>query len=237
MYTIIMKPNKELVASNVAKVFQRENAVDKIQILLPEFYEDLDIKSSLVTLKYVDQTRTAHSESLVLDEELYKDTYLRYTLPITTELTKYAGDITIWISIVKVDLDNMLQYVLHSGEYTITVSPLADLYTMVADDTLDAIDQRMAELSAKLAATDILADEFAKNQVDDLEISEDGLLQVTANSTPKGKGVYVLRPIEDPDNVITDGVIDLDDIKNPEDAPTPPIEEDEEPVVEEEDGE
>ena len=40
-------------------------------------------------LKSIDQGNEVHSEILIKDEEVYKESYLRYTLPIDTNLTIY----------------------------------------------------------------------------------------------------------------------------------------------------
>lgn len=213
MYTIVMKADKTLVATQKIKIYQRENAVDKIQFLLPVKYGEIELEKFLVTLKYVDPTDTVHSETLVRDEEIYKEEFLRYTLPFTTALTRNEGDISVWLTAVRVDPENEVQYVLHTGEHNITVSPLKDLYYTVPGEALEAIDQKMVQLSGMVEALDKLGEEFARKQVDDLSINENGLLQVSTNKVPHGDGVYINAPVEDIDSNPHDGVIDLDDLR------------------------
>ena len=130
-----MRDDKSLVATSKAQIFQREKLVDKIQFLIPPTYEDHDLSEYNVLLKYTDQGNIAHAEQLTKDEELYKETYLRYTVDVDTNLTRFAGDVKLRLSFIKVsEEDELHEEVLHTGEITITVSPLSDLYQFVSDD-------------------------------------------------------------------------------------------------------
>ena len=112
LYTIIMNKQKELIVTEKTYLYQRENLADKIQFLIPPEYNDLSLTDFTAVLKYVDQGNVAHAETLTKDDELYKGK-IRYTLPIDTSLTRFAGDISIRITFSKVDMDTKKQYVLH----------------------------------------------------------------------------------------------------------------------------
>lgn len=190
MYTIIMNDDKSLRKGETVKIYQREKLVDKLQFLLPLTYHDFDLSKFTVTLKYVDQGNIAHAEILVPSEELYQNTRRAYYLPVDTNLTKFAGTITIHLTLSKLDLNDGKQYVMHSGKTTITVSPLEDLYAFVADESLEVFDRKMFELEAKIQATDMLVGDIEANQVDDLVMNGD-LLQLSARDVPVGNGVKI----------------------------------------------
>lgn len=207
---IRMNNFKQLLITSDSKLYQRENIIDKFLILLPLTYDDLDLSKFTVTWEYVDPTKTARSEQLELGEDLYKDKYLQYTLPIDSKMTYYQGNITAKISAVWVDPDNPdKRYVLHTGEIIIPISPLSDYYALVDSDTLNAIDQRMLNLNAQIGALDMLTQELAENQVDDLNLDDDNLLRVSANGVPKGNGVEIMVNPIDLDGQ-SDGILDLD---------------------------
>ena len=89
MYTILMNSDKSLVCTSRTTLYQRDKLVDKLQILIPQTYEDINLSDFTAVLKYIDQGNEVHSEILIKDEEVYKESYLRYTLPIDTNLTIY----------------------------------------------------------------------------------------------------------------------------------------------------
>lgn len=160
MYTILMKADKSLVATVRATLFQREKLVDKIQFLIPYMYEDLDIRDCQIVLKYIDQGNEAHTENLVMDEELYKENYVRCVMPVDTNLTQFAGDISVHLSFLTLSTEPELhEEVMHSDDIVITISPRSDLYNFVSDKSLSVIDQKMLELDAKIKALDLMVDE------------------------------------------------------------------------------
>lgn len=64
-------------------------------------------------LKYTDQANVAHAEILQKDTKLYKDR-LRYTFPIDTSLTCFAGDIPIRITFSKIDKKDIHDFLLYA---------------------------------------------------------------------------------------------------------------------------
>lgn len=211
MYAIVMNENKTLRSLSTICLYQRENLVDKIRILLPVKYNELDLSSFNVVLTYVDTANIPHSELLELQDELYKDR-LCYHLPVDTKLSKFAGDVKIRLSLSYLDLDERKQYALETSDYTITILPVNDYFAITPDENLSFINQKMMDIDTKLKEAEYLSETFAKNQVDDLVLTDD-LLQVTANGKIKGSGVKILAPTikDDLDNNPNDGIIDLDD--------------------------
>ena len=194
MYTILMRDDKGLVATSKAQIFQREKLVDKIQFLIPPKYEDHGLSEYNVLLKYTDQGNIAHAEQLTKDEELYKETYLRYTVDVDTNLTRFAGDVKLRLSFIKVsEEDELHEEVLHTGEIAITVSPLSDLYQFVSDDALETLDKKIVELDTKIKTAEKLAEEYEKSKADDILIYG-SKLQVSSGGTPIGTGVQL--PLE-----------------------------------------
>ena len=75
MYTFLLNKDKSLLATERIKIYQREKLVDKVQFILPQSYEEIDLtnKNVSIILKYVDQEGNAQSEFSVKHDELYKD--------------------------------------------------------------------------------------------------------------------------------------------------------------------
>lgn len=189
MYTIVMGQDKSLITTVKETIYRREKLVDKIQFLIPQKYNDINLSDFTAILKYLDQTDTAHSEILVKDDELYKN-HLRFTLPIDTNITKYDGDIHIRITLSKIDAEAQKQYVLHTGETTISVLPLSDYYAFVNDESLEFVDQIVGKLESKIDAVEKIAETYDKEKADNLSY-EDNKLQLTSNGEKIGNAVVI----------------------------------------------
>lgn len=190
MYTIIMNSDKSLITSVKTTLYQREKLVDKIQFLFPTIYQDLDLKTCKAILKYTDQGNVAHSEILAMDEELYKG-YLRFLLPVDTNLNQFSGDVTIRVTFTKVDTVFKKQYVLHTGEISVHINPLSDMYSFVTDESLEMIDQMVGQLDAKIKALDAIAETYERTKADDLSY-DNNTLQLKANGKKVGTPINIV---------------------------------------------
>lgn len=185
-----MNDDKSLTATVVTILYQREKLADKIQILIPPNYGELDLSEFTATLKYVDQANVPHAEILKKDTELYKE-HIRYVLPVDTELTQYAGDITIRLTFTKTDMEVKKVFVVHTGELVIKISPLKDYYSFVPDESLEFVDQIVSDLQNKISALDKIADIYDKTKADNIQIKNGKTLQLLSNHTPIGDEVTV----------------------------------------------
>lgn len=187
MYTILFKSeDKSLQATVRAKIYQRESLVDKFRFLIPQTYNDVDLSDFAVVLKYLDQGNEAQTEILTREDELYKD-YYSYILPVDTNLTRFAGDITLHLTMSKVDMEEMKEYSLETGETTITISPLSDYYHFTSNKTFDVITQKVNELNVKLEAMDKMAAAYDASKADNIKLdTESSELYLTSNGKTIG---------------------------------------------------
>ena len=188
MYTILFKPDdKSLQVTVRTKIYQRENLVDKFRFLVPSTYGDLDLADFTVVLKYLDQGNEAHAEILAKENEMYKDNYYSYILPVDTDLTRFAGDITIHLTMSKVDMEEMKEYSLEIGETTITISPLSDYYSFLSNKSFDAITQKINELNVKMEGLNKMANAYDQAKADNIKLDNDtSELYLTANGKAIG---------------------------------------------------
>lgn len=191
-----MNNDKSLTATVVTTLYQREKLADKIQILIPPNYGELDLNEFTATLKYVDQANVPHAEILKKDAELYKE-HIRYVLPVDTNLTQYAGDIAIRITLQKNDMEVRKTYVVHTGELVIKISPLKDYYSFVPDESLEFVDQIVSDLQNKISALDKIADIYDKTKADNIQIKNGKTLQLLSNHIPIGDEVTVIGEDQD----------------------------------------
>lgn len=190
MYTILMRDDKSLTTTKRTTLFQREKLVDKIQFLLPQTYGDLPISECTVVFYYTDPSNTAQMEILTQSEELYKE-HIQCLLPVDTKLSRLPGDNVGHLTILRLNAEDELhEEVLKSGEVIITISPTKEIF-IDGDMSLSAIDQRISKLMQISMAQSLATEALAEKQVDDLALTENGLLQVTAKGVPVGQGVNI----------------------------------------------
>ena len=124
MYTILLQNDKSLVATNRCTIHQREKLMDKLVFLVPKTYNDIDLTDFIIQMQYIDQGNEVQLEILSRDESSETRTdYMNYILPIDTKLTRFSGEITLKLTLPKVDMDAGKEYCLESGEYIISISP------------------------------------------------------------------------------------------------------------------
>lgn len=204
---ILMKPNKTLVLSKPSKLYQKENAVDNIVVYVPEKYNDFDLKDFVATMYYTNPGNEAYSDALIAAEESDKEGFIQYSLPVTTKITSVAGRISLYLSLVHVDLEAGKQYVLKTSNLDITVETWDDYFKYISNDSLSAIDDKIAELDTKIAEIKAIAQTEVP---DDLKLDTDtGHLQLSVDGSAIGSGVNIVVTSIDPDGT-DDGVIDLD---------------------------
>lgn len=189
MYIVVMQKDKSLLATVTTTLYQHENLVDKIFFLFPEEYNGLVLSDCTAVLKYVDQGNVPHVEVLEKADELYKNK-LQYFLPVDSLLTKFSGDIKLRITFTKTDMEVKKQYVLNTGELTISISPLSDYYSYVPDESLEIVDQMIGKLDAKIAATQAIAEIYDKKKADNLSY-EDDKLQLLSNGEKIGNAFVI----------------------------------------------
>lgn len=227
MYTILMNSDKSLSATNRITIYQREKLVDKIQFLFPQTYEDVSIQECTAMMKYIDQANVAHMEVLSMDDELYKD-HIRCQLNVDTKITRFAGDIKLRITFLKINPDNgITEEVLHSGEIILTISPMSDYFAFVSDKSLEVIDQKMAELTAKIQSTLTIAESIDKTKADDIYLDTDhGILYLKANDEKIGTDISLNDLGDTLANYTVDGLVNIitedfdDNSNNPDDENT-----------------
>ena len=216
MYTILMNSSKELIQTVRINLYQRESMINKIQFLMNATYEDdqtFDLSQFTWTIKYTDPGNVAHAEQLVLDVDLYKDKYLRATLPVDSKFSYMAGDITLRLTGIAV-IDGVT-YVLNTNDTTITIQPLRNLYQQDLDPLLDPIDQRIAQVSAQIESLEIISGVYAEDLPTDLEVDvEESKMYLVHDDIRIGHGAHIMTQVADDDESADDGVFELGDYVN-----------------------
>lgn len=216
MYTILLNNDNTFTVSHRERIMQRSKLVDKFHILVEPLYNEFDMKDFTVVIKYLlPISKKYKSEVLELSTDLYKDRY-EYVLPFDTELTTENGDIEFTVTFTKLDMDsegNGVQYVRTTDNCTLSILPISKWDDIVPDEALNAVEQKIIELSAQTQKLADMAETYDKAKADNIGINEDGSVQLKSHDEWIGNAIDVAIPgTEDTNDDSHDGIIDADEI-------------------------
>ena len=178
-------------------LMQRSKLVDEIWFLVNPKYKTCENNMSIfnVILEYIlPASKSYHSLELVQDEENYKE-YLKYVVPLDSNLSSEAGDIQLQLSFIYVGLDadgNDIQKVRKTKIAKLHITPIAAWSDIIPDASLSAIDQRIIKTQAQIAELGYYAEILNENKADNL-IYDDNTetLQLMAGRKKIGNKVSV----------------------------------------------
>ena len=209
-----------------------------------------DMSQFTCILQYIGVDGTIHAETLQrkkVDGEIvdYEDkdgnvTHMIYELPIDTSLTQLSGDLKLKLNLQCIDYEGSTssesddesapepepkQYVINSDDIIVTVLPVADYYSVVPDQSLSYINQKIAELESKQKELEATAEVYDRDKADNIELHIDKYSKCLM-LTSHGKQVGDVIDLNDLGDAITDwqesGLIKvITDEDEPDPSPEP----------------
>lgn len=207
-YIILVCDDNSLYGSQKTKIMQKEKLVNKLWFLIPPHYNGYDMSQFTVTMRYLlPISKEFTTETLVLSDEKYEE-YLKYVLPVDTNLTKEWGDIELNLTFTMVDADdngNVVQHVRKTDNYLLNIAQIPNWDALIPDSSLAALDQRILEQDAQIKALKELANAFDGNVnlVDNLVYNDDeATLQLSAKGVAVGDKVSVKDMLDEGSPVV-----------------------------------
>lgn len=217
-YTILVCDDNSLYGSCKYAIRQREKLFNDLWFLVPPCYNGYDMSKCTVTMRYLLPISGEFvTETLELSQERYME-YLKYVVPIDTNLTKECGDIKLNLTFTMLDIDgNVVQRVRKTDNYVLNIAQIPDWDSIVPDRALSALDQRILQQDAQIKALEDLINAGAgagnngtggnSGGVDNLVYdSTNETLQLTSNGVGIGNKVSIRdildggMPVVDLDN-------------------------------------
>lgn len=176
-YIFLLENDNEIIASHREVLMQRSKLVDEIWFLVnPKYKVDNDMSVFSVVLEYVlPVSKCYHSLELIKDKDGYKE-YLKYVVPLDSNLSAEAGDVELQLSFVYVGLDadgNDIQKVRKTLPAKLHITPIAAWGDIIPDSALSAIDQRIIKTQAQIKELGYYAEVFADSKADNIKYNED----------------------------------------------------------------
>ena len=170
--SLLMKDDKSLIITESTKLYQHEKLIDKIKIYIPSTYGEYDLTQFTAVLQYVTQDGTVRTASLTREPDLYQDIYMIFDVPIDTDITTYAGDVELQVTLTWVDVANDHTYVLNTGTQTITVLSLKDYFAFVPDASLSVINNAIAQLQTQIDELEAIAATYDNEKADNIVLDD-----------------------------------------------------------------
>lgn len=151
--TIIMNQNKELHRTTSPNIYQNENNADKILVLLPESYGDVNLRECSVTLNLIyptDDKVKGNIKLLEFKDELYKNTYLQCIIPITVTETSINGRIEIFLTIVHPE--NNVE--INTSSTFLEVKPHKSIDELVAEEEISLLSDYLIKMQQIMTTCD-----------------------------------------------------------------------------------
>lgn len=200
-YTIIVGSDNTLYGSHKEKIIQREKLFNKLWFLVAPHYNGYDMSECTVTLRYLlPISKEFKTETLVLSKERYRE-YLKYIMPVDTNLTKEHGDIEFNLTFTMLGVDddgNVTQHVRKTTNGVLTVYPIPDWDSIIPDNALAALDRRILQQDAQIKTLENLANVLNSSKADSLVYNDnDETLQLASNGIGIGNKVNVRDMLDD----------------------------------------
>lgn len=202
-YTFLLGEDCCINASHREVIMQREKCVSEIWFLVAPQYKSVDNDMSLfsVVMEYILPTsRKYHTFELVKDEEGYEE-YLKYRVPLDTNLSSESGDVEFQLTFIYVGLDadgKGVQKVRKTKPAKLHITPVAAWSDIIPDSALSVLDQRLIETSRQIKQLADIELTFSENLVDNIKYDDKAeTLQLMAGENTVGNPVNVRDMLDD----------------------------------------
>ena len=195
MYVILVNSDNSLTASKKERIMQRSKLFDDLCFLAEPTYKGYDMSLCTVVLEYVLPVSKKYcSEILELADEGYEE-YLKYTLPIDTNLTVEAGKIELQLTFIYSDMDEngkSIQRVRKTSTCFLEILPISAWSDIVPDGALSAIDQRIIKLDSQLKEMTDLGNAIIDTKADNIKYDKKtSALQLLSGAKEIGDAVII----------------------------------------------
>lgn len=215
MFYIKLDESMNLVVTSREPLYRGDHLCRKLTYLLPLQVGDIDIGASAVYLSYIRADGTADIDLLNRQEELYNESYYRFTMPVTSKLTRYAGPVTTFLTIYAGPYN--APFIAKSSECILHIQASTNMDDVITDHNLsliysmqrqmeDKVEKAEAALNERIDKTDEIVARKADNILFDKENSTIQLVSTVPVIDEEGNptGEFEQIPLGDPIFVRTD---------------------------------
>lgn len=158
-------------------IIEKSNCVDEIYFIAEKEYKGFLMKEFDLVLEYsAPISKSVRIETLTLVDEDYKEQYLKYSLPSTTDITGESGTVEMNLSFMKTELDadgNKIRRVRNFTPASLNIVPLSSWFH-VSDEGLSQLAELYLSAKEQILALQKLAGMLYDTKADDISVDIDG---------------------------------------------------------------
>lgn len=194
-YTVLVNNDNTTTTTEKSRILQRTKNVDNLRIIIPKEYEGRDFTNYTVLMEYkLPLSNEVKLEQLQLADPAYKEDYLLYVLPMTTQITKENGNVAVQLSIVGLEMDAegiTTEVVRNISPFIIPIVPVTDWFT-VPDSELTTLTQYYLAAQQQIQALNDLVGIINQNKADSISLDViNGEIHLTSGGERIGEAISV----------------------------------------------
>lgn len=209
MYSIKLDNDMKLVTTVQEPIYRGDNLSRKIRFLVPLVVGEIDVLAASIYLTYI---RADGIPDIIVLERLddkYNESYYQYVLPVNCKISKYPGELCMWVQIYSGTPSNPT--IAKSGECMIQIKESKNIDDYLCDHQTTALYQIQKTMEKKLESVneDIAkVNEELVNKADNLTYNDKNRrLQLVSGEDAIGESIVI--PSDDYANNIIDDIKDI----------------------------
>lgn len=181
MFYIKLDSGMNLMITSQEAIYRGDHLNQKLTFLIPTKVGDIDIASSILYLSYIRADGTADIDMLKREDDLYKDGYYQFTMPVTSKLTRYAGPVTMFLTIYSGTYDRPC--IAKSGECVLYVQASTNMDDVITDQHLSMIYSMQMQMDGKIEKAEAALNERIDKTNKDIDAKADDIVFDTNDAT------------------------------------------------------
>lgn len=186
MIYIKLDDDKNLIITVNEPIYRGERLNQKLLFLLPKQLDEIDMQRAAIYMTYIRADGVADIALLKRLEEEYNEEYFQYQVPITCTLTRYPGEVCVFLQIYTGPPS--CPVIAKSGECMLQINASTNMDDCITDRNLSLIYQMQRQMEEKIEKTeetlnDRIETEVAKKADNIVFDPENSTIQLVATTT------------------------------------------------------
>lgn len=181
MLYIKLDESMNLVITQNEPIYRGDHMNQKITYLIPIMVGDIDMLTATVYLSYIRADGTADIALLVREDEPYNERYYQYHLPVTSTLSRYAGEICTFLQIFSGPPN--CPVVAKSGECMLQVIDSKNMDEYISDRNLRLIYEMQRYMEDKVEKAEAALNERIDKTNENVDAKANNIVFNEENST------------------------------------------------------
>ena len=196
MNTFLLKSDYTVIKSIKKPVMEKSTGIDVLYFITPKMIGELDLTDGFnLVMEYLQPvSKKVKIETLVLVDADYEEDYLRYALPLTTQITEEPGEVEINLTYMGVSLDadgNSHEHICPFSTTYLTIVPISSWFS-ASDEAMTQLAEIYTANQRQIQALTELANMLNQSKADDIKLDvESGEIYVVSGTKKLGTGIML----------------------------------------------